>query len=447
MSFRQFVDPSPSDPGLRVLWVATKSPFPPQDGGRLLLWETLGALAASGVELTLVAPAPEEGASEARDALQGRCEPRLVEARLGSRVGAAFRTLWGPEPWTLVRHRWPALRAEVEDLVSRRPFHLAVAEQLQAAQAAAPARDRGIPLLLRAQNVESSLWRQCVHHVRGIPPVFLAREAQRVEAFEREAVRMAAWVVALSVEDAAELALLAEGARHISVLPPPFPAELPPGSKVPGNPPCVFFGSAGWLPNRQAEEELERNMWPEIQKRCPEAVLYQFGGAAERAKPGSKSFHQDPSNQESWLSCSTQENGKQLSTETERFTSPLGQGRSAGGRLADSRWAFPENGILLLPLVVASGVRMRILEGWARGVPVVATPQAARGLQAQDGEELLLARSPQEFADAVYRLHREPGLREHLRKQGQAALQRRHDPKAVACAWLKLLQAVGRPQP
>ena len=70
---------------MRILWVATKSPWPPVDGGRLLLWETLGALAAAGHDVTLVAPAPPAGLAEARAAPRGALPP-LPGARGGRRL-------------------------------------------------------------------------------------------------------------------------------------------------------------------------------------------------------------------------------------------------------------------------------------------------------------------------------------------------------------------------
>lgn len=406
---------------LRVLWVATKSPWPPEDGGRLLLLQTLEAVARAGVEVWLLAPAPERDSERAEEELARWCQARLVRAKAGSRLGAAFKTLWGPEPWSLVRHRWPALRQELDRLLQEARFDLAVAEQFQAFPILAAARETGIPTVLRAQNVESALWRQCSGQVRGIPPVVFGREARRMAAAEAEAVRHASWVVALSEEDAGALAQLGGSARHLAVLAPPFPTELPPGPALEGTPALVAFGSAGWLPNRQADERLERSIWPVLREAFPKAVLHRFGnfdaaGAGTRLRPGSAG-------------------------------EPASSNLRIVATLPDSRLAFPENGILLLPLLVASGVRMRILEAWARGIPVVATPEAAVGLRARDGEELLLARTPEEFGGAVERLVREPGLRDRLRSGGRAALRNRHDPVAIGAAWRKLFLGLRKARP
>jgi glycosyltransferase involved in cell wall biosynthesis len=98
---------------------------------------------------------------------------------------------------------------------------------------------------------------------------------------------------------------------------------------------------------------------------------------------------------------------------------------------ADSADAFPAGAILAVPVRIASGVRMKILEAWARGVPVVGTPEAVSGLGAEPGRELLVATDPASFAAALARLHGEPGLGRALVVAGRAALRERHDPAAV----------------
>jgi len=97
--------------------------------------------------------------------------------------------------------------------------------------------------------------------------------------------------------------------------------------------------------------------------------------------------------------------------------------------------------VLAVPLRVASGVRMKILEAWARGLPVVATPAAAAGLGAEDGRELLLAADSDGFAAAVARLAAEPVLAAELVAAGRSALVRRHAPAAVAAELLRVYAA------
>jgi glycosyltransferase involved in cell wall biosynthesis len=77
---------------------------------------------------------------------------------------------------------------------------------------------------------------------------------------------------------------------------------------------------------------------------------------------------------------------------------------------------------------------MKILEAWARGVPVVATPEAVAGLEAVHGREVLVGQDGAELAAAIARLHREPTLARALVEAGRRTLVARHAPAAVAAA-------------
>jgi glycosyltransferase involved in cell wall biosynthesis len=107
----------------------------------------------------------------------------------------------------------------------------------------------------------------------------------------------------------------------------------------------------------------------------------------------------------------------------------------------ESAAAFRPGALLAVPLRIASGVRMKVLEAWARGVPVVGTPEALAGLEVEDGREALVAADAPAFARALARLHREPGLAARLTAEGSRARRERHDPARVIAG---LLAAYGQ---
>ncbi|RMH17788.1 MAG: glycosyltransferase [Acidobacteria bacterium] len=220
--------------------------------------------------------------------------------------------------------------------------------------------------------------------------------------WEGRAVRRTAATVALTAEDARRLAALAGRPDRVRVVPAPFPDRLPDaGRSLPGEPPVVVLGSAGWPPNRDGLRWLAA-AWPRVRTVLPAARLHVFGsdlGAAVPAGDASIVVHPPP---------------------------------------ADSRQAFAPGSVLVVPLRVASGVRMKILEAWARGVPVVATPEAARGLDAEDGRQLLLAATAEQLARALERLRREPALAGALVREGREILRRRHALPLVAGALMRL---------
>ena len=76
-----------SDP-LKILMVATKAPWPPVDGGRVVVLETLKALSSAGHSVTLVTPVDPDGdVAEGRTALAEFCAPELIPVRPGSTRG------------------------------------------------------------------------------------------------------------------------------------------------------------------------------------------------------------------------------------------------------------------------------------------------------------------------------------------------------------------------
>jgi glycosyltransferase involved in cell wall biosynthesis len=80
--------------------------------------------------------------------------------------------------------------------------------------------------------------------------------------------------------------------------------------------------------------------------------------------------------------------------------------------------------VAVVPLLVGSGTRFKILEAWAARVPVVSTTIGAEGLPVHDGEDVLLADTAEDFAEAVSRLLESPELRRKLARAGRLLLEK-----------------------
>ncbi len=384
---------------MRILFVATKCPWPPRDGGRLAMWLAIQGLSRAGHDVTLVAPA--DGSAPVPRELADVCTPRLAQAGARTWPAAMGAALVSGRAVTVARHDRPAVAAEVARAIDDGRPDVVHAEQLQAYAACAAARRAGIPVVLRMQNVESDLWSLVARARPGARPLEL--EAIRLRRDERRAMSEAQRTVALTERDAGRLrdGLPDDVQSRTHAVPPGVPAIWPAGTAVDGAPAVAIAGSGGWWPNRDGLQWFLADVWPRVVEALPAARLHVFG--ADRRIAGSGVVcHPAPD---------------------------------------ESSAAFPAGAICAVPLRVASGIRMRVLEAWSRGLPVVATNEAAAGLEWPGEPPLLVCCGAEAFAAAIIGLARDPERRTRLAAAGRSALEARYDPAASTGALLDVYRA------
>jgi glycosyltransferase involved in cell wall biosynthesis len=375
---------------LRILFLATKPVYPPTDGGKLLMWNTIRELASRGHQITLFAPDLGQDVTEGYEVTSRSCTPHFISCRPGKLVPAFVKALVARQPLSVVRHYHRDLQRAVRDELARRKYDVIHVEQVQSIQNL-PQDIALPPVVLRAQNVESYLWRT-VSKFRPRLAWIARNEAKKMSAFEAGVLRQVQATVVLTRADGVALAgAVGMEQRRIQVIPPPFPSELPCSAEpLQGDPPVILLGG-GWLPNRDSVAWFFDSIWHQIRDACPNAHIHVFGSSPVNGVSAA-SWHHSP---------------------------------------ADSRQLFRNDAVLVVPLRIASGIRMKIIEAWARGTPVVATPQAVRGLEARHDHEVLLATSGEEFGTAFNRLHADPELRLRIVNGGRCVLSSRLDPNRI----------------
>jgi glycosyltransferase involved in cell wall biosynthesis len=172
-----------------------------------------------------------------------------------------------------------------------------------------------------------------------------------------------------------------------------MPSELPACDRaLAGAPPIVLLCSR-WFPNHDGVTWFLREVWPAVLAGLPGARLHLFGPAG---------------------------------------MSGIGAGVIQHAAPEDARSVFDRGSIFVVPLRIASGTSMRILEAWARGVPVVATPEAAAGLDLAGEESVALARTSAEFTRAFTALFDSRHAVERATTAGRGLLRARHEPTRIA---------------
>ncbi len=102
------------------------------------------------------------------------------------------------------------------------------------------------------------------------------------------------------------------------------------------------------------------------------------------------------------------------------------------GTVEDIRPYLAQSQVYVCPLKSGAGIKNKILEAWAAGLPIVATSLSCEGIEVSPGEDILVADDIQGFVKAVVRLLEDESLRKKLAEKGRKKVVERYDWESKA---------------
>jgi glycosyltransferase involved in cell wall biosynthesis len=370
--------------------LAPETPYPMRGGGALRTASLLHYLAQSHDVDLIVFRQP--GAAHPSDALPAGLVRRLTVIDLpANRRGLAARALRNS---ARVARRVPPLvdrfagfGAQASRALEARRYAVGVIEHSWCAAYLAQIAPAGKKTILDLHNVESILHARCAtsepHAAAFAHRVF----GQASLEFERRWLPQFSQILAASESDAASVAAIAPAA-DICVYPNAIPARPIP-SETRSNA-IVFSGNMEYHPNRAAVRFFRREIWPQLRASHPDLVWRLVGKNPQSVRA---------------------------------FTS--GDARiDVIGEVGDAVAELARAEVAVVPLLAGSGTRLKILEAWSAGTPVVSTSIGAEGLPVDDAKHLLLADGAEAFTQAVSRLLACKELQERLASAGRLLLEK-----------------------
>ncbi len=115
----------------------------------------------------------------------------------------------------------------------------------------------------------------------------------------------------------------------------------------------------------------------------------------------------------------------------------------AAGFVKNVSTYWQESRVFIVPIHAAGGMRVKILDAWAHGLPVVSTSIGAEGIAYQNGRDILVADDAVEFAGCVVRLITDDRLADCLSHAGRETLEEKYDWKKVYRSWDEIYQPAG----
>lgn len=388
---------------LRILWVKVGGLWPLNTGGRLRSFHMIRELSESHELTVLTTHSPSQDPEELARQLPACRRVRSVPYRPAKKNSARFllallRSWLTPMPVVVFKSRVRALQAEVERSLEAGGYDLVVADFLFAVPNVPFGNET--PVLCFSHNVEYMIWKRLeATERRWAHRLLLRHEWRKMRRYELAACRRAALTVAVSEQDRDQLA---EGSDPDRLRAIPTGVDLDyfqvGDRKEELAREIVFCGSMDWHPNEDAMLYFMDAILPLLRASLDDLSVTIVG--------------RNP-------------------TEALR-TAADAAGVQVTGTVPDVRPYMQRAAVNIVPLRVGGGTRLKIYEALAMGKAVVSTHVGAEGLPLVEGEHILRADDPADFARNVLALLRDPARREAMGDAGRALMEHRFSWSRVA---------------
>ncbi len=385
----------------RVLFLTQVLPYPLDSGPRVRQYHMLRHLAGQH-QVTLASFVRPDDTPEAVQHLQSFCQavytvPMRRSPWRNLRAGA--KSLLTGLPAVIVRDEICEMMDALKQVTEASCFDVIHADQLSMALYGCWAKkiSPASRLLLDEHNAVYLLARQLAStEANPIRRALMAREARAMAAYEKAMCRAYDAVLTVIPEDRDRLLALFPPAERqrlqdkFAVIPicvdpdriEPARRPLSPESALT----ILHMGTMFWPPNVAGVLWFARQVLPRIHRQLPEARFVIVG---KSPPPEIRALASDPRVE-------------------------------ITGYVGDPSPYIAAADAFVVPLQIGEGMRVKILDAWSWGLPVVSTPVGAEGIQVRSGENIMIAAGAHEFALAVVRVLIDRSLNERLRAAGRS---------------------------
>lgn len=398
---------------MKLLIVDEELPYPLDNGKKIRTFNLIRHLSGEMEIRYLSFGGQERDTQESVRALNSinvACD--LVHLKLQRKSGLKFAwklfaNLFSKYPYIVTSHYKKTFLSRLEDLQNSYKPDLIMAEWTPYARYLD--RFESVKKVVVAHNIESMIWNRYYENETNIlKKAYIKIQARKIESFEKEVWRLMDGIITVSPVEKIQIERRATG----------IPVELvengvdmdhfSPTEQLPEQGNIVFTGSMDWRPNQDAALFFLDEIFPLLRKQYEKLRFYIVGR-----------------NPPHFL--------RKRGTDDIIIT----------GTVEDIRPYLRKAALVVVPLRIGGGSRLKILEAMAMRKPVVSTSVGAEGLEISDGENILLAQSPEDFAHECLRLLDDPDHSSRLGEKGLQLVKSRYRWEILADKMMNFLKDLG----
>lgn len=392
----------------RILFLTELLPYPLVSGAKIRAYYVLRQLSQRH-EITLLSFVRPDDQPEFAEHLgtfldNVRLEP--IKRSLLRDARAGLVSLFTGKPAIVAREDIASMVRATRELLATGQYDLVHADQIPMAYYSLQRRDLPARRLLDQHNatyrilermarVERSWWKRA----------FLHREARAFYRYEHRVCRAFDHVTFVTEEDRQEFqAHVGDDPLEGRTTVIPICVDTDENQPVaPVREPfrVTHVGTMYWPPNVEGILWFWENVWPLVREQIPHARLTLIG----KRPP---------------------ESLRKLG-ETPQVDVP--------GFVEDLDPYLAETAAFVVPLLSAGGMRVKIVDAWCWGLPIVSTSVGAEGIATRNGANILIGDTPEEFAGAISKLFSDSALQRVLRENGRRWVEERYSWRRVYTAW------------
>jgi len=355
---------------LNILFICNKSPWPPSEGGPIAMFNLIDGLASAGHKVKVLAINTNKymvNPDDIPEEIKQITGIELVYIDLSVKPIPALKNMVLNKSYHVERFKSPDFDKKLVEILQQNEFDIVQFELVYMSPYIETIRKYSkAKIVLRAHNIEHLIWQRIAEGTKNVLKKFYINHlVSTLQNYELSILDKFDGIIPITSEDAEFF----EAHSSQPVFPVSFGINLDKfnASDKHGIENAVFhIGAMNWMPNDEGIKWFLKDVFPIIHKKIPDLKIYLAG----REMPD-------------WL--------KNLKVENVEVV----------GEVPDALEFISSKSISIAPLLSGSGIRVKIIESMAMGKAVVSTSIGAEGINYTDGENIMIADSPEDFCEAI----------------------------------------------